>query len=99
MNRPYHYIPIQEGMKMKTYLFQVVIEEDPYEDGRMAYYARCPGLEHCYSWGYTEKEALENLQETVKLLLEDMQENGEKIPTASKKTIEISPKPLIAVTV
>ncbi|MFQ6065754.1 MAG: hypothetical protein ACE5K3_00560 [bacterium] len=29
---------------MKTYIFKVMIEEDPFEDGRMAYHAFCPAL-------------------------------------------------------
>lgn len=84
---------------MKTYIFKVVLEEDPFEDGTMAYYAHCPVLPHCYSWGYTKKEALENLQETAQLLVEDLIENGDLIPEEPKAGVKISPRPLIAVTV
>jgi predicted RNase H-like HicB family nuclease len=31
---------------MKTYIFRVVIEEDP-KDDRMAYHAYCPALKGC----------------------------------------------------
>ncbi len=40
---------------MKTYLFKVVIEEDPYEDGEMAYHAYIPALKGCRS-GDTPKK-------------------------------------------
>jgi len=30
---------------MRTYIFKVEIEEDRFEDGRMAYHAYCPVLE------------------------------------------------------
>ena len=36
---------------MKTYLFKVVSEEAPHEDGRMAYHAYVPALKGCRSWG------------------------------------------------
>ena len=32
------------AMKMNTYTFEVVIEEDEFEDGRPAYHAYCPAL-------------------------------------------------------
>ena len=48
-----------------TYTFRVVIEEDPYEDRKMAYHVHCPALEEygASTWGYTEKEALKNIRE------------------------------------
>jgi hypothetical protein len=36
---------IGRGKKMKTYTFKVIIEEDPYEDRKMAYHVHCPALE------------------------------------------------------
>ena len=47
----------------RTYIFGVVIEEDPFDDGRMAYHAYCPSLRGASTWGYTEAEAFENISE------------------------------------
>jgi len=87
---------LKEKIGAKTYVFKVVLEQDPYPDGRMAYHVYCPALPHCYSWGYTTEEALANIQETAKLLIEDMLDNNEPIPT---NEIQVSTEPLIAVTV
>jgi len=42
MNINIHQIIKGKVKKMKTYLFKVVLEEDPFEDGRMAYHVFCP---------------------------------------------------------
>ena len=82
---------------MKTYLFRIVIEEDPFEDGRMAYHAYCPALKGASTWGYTREEALKNIREVVELTIESMREHGEPIP--EKPDVEISAEPRVAVTV
>jgi predicted RNase H-like HicB family nuclease len=65
---------------MKSYVFNVVIEEDTFKDGRQAYHAYCPGLKGCHTWGYTNDEALVNIQEAVQLYIEDIIEAGESVP-------------------
>ena len=66
---------------MKTYVFKVEIEEDRFDDGRMAYHAYCPSLKGATTWGYTEAEALKNIREVVEMTVESMIEHGEvKIP-------------------
>jgi predicted RNase H-like HicB family nuclease len=70
---------------MKTYAFKVVLEKDKWPDEpdeKAVWRAYIPALEHrgAASWGYTEKEALENLQNAVDLLIEYLQEVGEAIP-------------------
>lgn len=82
---------------MKSYIFQVVIEEDHFEDGRKAYHAHCPALQGCHTWGHTYDEALANIKEAVELYVEDLREAGKPIPVdAEKGTIERS-TPTIAV--
>lgn len=54
---------------MKKYTLPVVIEKD--EDG---YFAMCPALEGCYSQGDTYGETLENIKDTILLVLQDMEE-------------------------
>ncbi len=64
---------------MKTYVFKVIIEEDRFDDGKMAYHAYCPGLKGATTWGYTEGEALRNIREVVEMTIESMIEHGEPI--------------------
>jgi predicted RNase H-like HicB family nuclease len=60
---------------MKKYTFPVVIEKD--QDG---YFAMCPALEGCYSQGDTYEEALENIKDAIRLILEDMEMSDELAP-------------------
>jgi predicted RNase H-like HicB family nuclease len=57
---------------MKKYTLPVVIEKDEDE-----YFAMCPALEGCYSQGDTYEEALENIKNTIRLVLQDMEEYEE----------------------
>ena len=59
---------------MKTFVFKVAIEPD--EDKWVAY---SPELKDRggATWGETKEEALKNLQDVVRLVLEDMAECGE----------------------
>ena len=101
---------------MKTYAFEVVLEKDKWLDERNktpVWRAYIPALEHrgAASWGYTEKEALKNLQDAVDLLVEYLSEHGEEIDfeslladqeknqSGSHSRIQVSDVPLIAVTV
>ena len=101
---------------MKTYTFQVVIEEDEWLDERIkdpVWRAYIPELVHqgASSWGYTQKEALKNLQDAVDLLIESLLEHGEEhllesIIQHEKESasepysrIRVSNVPLIAITV
>ena len=65
---------------MKSYVFEVVLEEDQLEDGRPGFSAHCPSLEGAYTWGHTKKEALQNIREAVKLIVDEMLEEGKPIP-------------------
>jgi predicted RNase H-like HicB family nuclease len=89
---------------MKTYAFKVVLEKDKWPDEpdeKAVWRAYIPALEHkgAASWGYTEKEALENLKNAVDLLVEYLLEVGEAIPSEPRSQIQVSDVPLIAVAV
>lgn len=56
---------------MESYRFAVVIEKDP-----EGYYAFCPQLQGCYTQGDTYEDALENLKDAIRLVVEDMKESG-----------------------
>ncbi len=61
---------------MNEYAFTVVIERD--EDGR--YVALCPALQGCFTDGETEEEAMRNIEDVIRLHIQDRLENGEPIP-------------------
>lgn len=60
---------------MKDYSFTVVLEKD--EDGRVL--ALCPALQGCYTEGETEEEALELIQDAIRLHIEARLVKGEPI--------------------
>jgi len=62
---------------MTRYRFSAVIERD--QDG---YYAFCPELQGCYSQGDTYEEALANIQDAIRLHVEDRLEAGEEVSQA-----------------
>lgn len=69
---------------MKTYSFKVVLEKDKWPDDpdeKAVWRAYIPALEHkgAASWGYTEKEALENLKNAVDLLVEHLLESQRQL--------------------
>ncbi len=73
---------------MKQYHFSIVIERDA-----EGYFAFCPQLQGCYSQGETYEEARKNLEDAIKLHIEDRIAEGEEIPaeeSVSLSTIEIT---------
>ncbi|MGQ9554797.1 MAG: type II toxin-antitoxin system HicB family antitoxin [Anaerolineae bacterium] len=72
---------------MQKLMLPVIIERD--QDG---YYAYCPSLQGCYSQGDSYEEALENIQDAMRLHIEDRLANDEPIPTSellSLVTLEV----------
>ncbi len=53
----------------------------PGEDGWFV--AECPSLPGCISQGRTRPEAIANIREAIDLMLEDLQERGEPVPSDS----------------
>ena len=60
---------------MPNFRLSVVIEKD--SDG---YFAFCPELQGCYTQGDTYEEAMKNIEDAIRLHIEDMIETGETIP-------------------
>lgn len=77
---------------MKSYLFPVVVEPD--EDVWRVF---VPDLEArgAATWGKTREEALRNIQEVAQMVIEQLLEDGEALPT----NISVSDRPVVAVTV
>lgn len=67
---------------MKTYRLAVVIEKD--EDG---YFAYCPQLQGCYTQGETYEEALANVEDAIKLHVQDRESEGEPVPTTESISV------------
>ncbi|MGH2562823.1 MAG: type II toxin-antitoxin system HicB family antitoxin [Thermomicrobiales bacterium] len=60
---------------MKAYEYTVVVERD--EDGRFV--AICPALQGCYTEGETEQEALELIEDAIRLHVQDRLESGDPL--------------------
>ncbi|MBI3799364.1 MAG: type II toxin-antitoxin system HicB family antitoxin [Deltaproteobacteria bacterium] len=80
---------------MKTYIFKAVVEPD--ENVWSAY---CPALlqQGAATWGNTKEEALHNLEDVVKMVLESLLEHRELIPEGPTDQAQISIEPQVAVT-
>ena len=73
---------------MKKYRFSIVAER-----GVDGYFVYCPDLQGCYSQGETYEEALENIEDAIKLHLEDRVSSRDELPnekSVSLSTVEVS---------
>lgn len=71
-----------------SYLLPIIVEKD--EDG---YFASCPSLQGCYTQGDTYEQTLANIEDAVRLHIEDRLANGEAVPQSdfvSLTTLEVS---------
>ncbi len=84
----------------QTYIFQVVIEDDAFEDGRPAFHAYCPALKQygAATWGATKQEALQHIQEVVEMVVEEMVEEGLPLPGNSSPDAQFLAELRVAVT-
>ncbi len=73
---------------MQHYYFPIIIERD--DDG---YFVSCPELQGCYTQGDTYEEAIKNMQDCIRLHVEDIQgeENiYERMRSISLSTVEVA---------
>ncbi|MBI4811272.1 MAG: type II toxin-antitoxin system HicB family antitoxin [Ignavibacteriales bacterium] len=73
---------------MQKFTLPIVIEKD--SDG---YFAMCPDLQGCYTQGNSYEEVLANIQDAIRLHIEDRLANNEAIPTTemvSLTTLEVT---------
>ncbi len=77
---------------MKCYVFRVALEPDG-----DAWHARVPELESrgAATWGKSRDEALRNMQEVARVVIEEMLQDGEPIPAG----VRVYDEPLVTVTV
>ena len=65
---------------MNSYVHEIVVEPDKFEDGGEAWHASCPALKGCHSWGHSYEEALANIREAIDSYAQDLLEAGKAIP-------------------
>jgi predicted RNase H-like HicB family nuclease len=91
---------------MRTYNFKVVVERDEDFNGNPSgWHVYCPALEHIggSTWGKTREEALRNINEVVRMIVEEFIEEGKPLPEGPHDAVEVEEvsqdEPRIAVTV
>ena len=90
---------------MKTYSFKVVLEPDEDALGNPAWHAYCPALEAigAATSGRTRDEALKNINEVVRMIVEESLEEGRPLPEGPADDVEVTgmsmETPRIALTV
>jgi len=79
-----------------TYTFKLVVEPDGDR-----WHAYCPALvaAGAATWGYTREEALRNIQDVVRMVVDIMVEDGEPLPTEPPGQVRILAEPEVAVIV
>ncbi|HEU0039475.1 MAG TPA: type II toxin-antitoxin system HicB family antitoxin [Verrucomicrobiae bacterium] len=65
---------------MNSYVHEIVVEPDKFEDGGEAWHASCPALKGCHGCGHSYEEALANIREAIDSYVQDLLEAGEAIP-------------------
>ena len=84
---------------MKNYVFKIAVENDEHEDGRPAFRAYCPELESigASTWGDTRDEALKNIGEVLRMIVDELVEEGKEIPPDALIASTDSPAVLVSV--
>jgi predicted RNase H-like HicB family nuclease len=90
---------------MKTYSFKAVVEPDEDAEGKEAWFAHCPALESmgAAASGRTPEEALRNVNEIVRMIVQEFVEDSKPLPESPADAVEVfeisQKEPRIAVTV
>ena len=84
------------AIAMRTYTFTVVVEPD--EGG---YHAYCPALRKygAVTQGSTPEEALKNINELVRMIVDELREDNIHLPGASYGDVDVFDGARVAITV
>ena len=76
---------------MKTYSFKVVVEPDEDAQGDPAWHAYCPALESVggATSGRSKEEALRNINEVVRMIVQEFIDEGKPLPEGPGDSVEI----------
>ena len=79
-----------------TYNFSVIVEPDGNR-----WHAYCPALVSAgaATWGYTRAEALRNIQDVARMVVDSLVEHGEPLPSEPSDQVQILAEPQVAVIV
>jgi len=72
---------------MNKFVMPIIIEKD-----KEGYFAFCPVLQGCYTQGKSFEEVLDNIEDAVRLHIEDRLASGEPLPDTemvSLATLEV----------
>jgi predicted RNase H-like HicB family nuclease len=80
---------------MKTYTFKVLVEPDA-----GGFHAYCPALRQfgAVTQGATHEEALHNINEVVRMIVDELREDGIPLPPASGDDVEVFEGTRVAIT-
>ena len=67
---------------MRSYNFSILIERDG--DG---YFGFCPELQGCYTQGETYEEAMGNIEDAIRLHIQDRVAEKEEVPRSRSVTL------------
>ena len=59
---------------MQSYHYPIIVERD-----KEGYYVSCPALQGCYSQGDTYEEAVNNIEDAIRLHIQDRLEHKEEL--------------------
>lgn len=80
----------------KSYVFSVVVEPD---EDRWHAYAPALVSQGGATWGLTRDEALANIAEVVRMVVESLVEHGDAIPEEPRDQVRVFREPSVAVTI
>jgi predicted RNase H-like HicB family nuclease len=78
--------------EVKTYSFKVVIEPDEDAQGNPAWHAYCPALVNigAATSGRTKEEALKNINEVVRMIVQEFIEDGKPLPDGPADYVDVA---------
>lgn len=83
---------MKKKIRIKSYTFPFVLAQDGSRRGRIVYRAYIPELESrgVATWGYSQEEAIRNLQEVAQMVIEDLLDEG-RLPAVRGSRVSMEP--------